>query len=114
MEAVTGSGKTLAFVIPILEKLMSLSSLDKHDIGAVIISPIRELASQIHEVLTEFSQEVPKLTTMLMVGGNNVNADIEKVWKFTLISAKLRPIYLILGIQRELRYETPKITLLLT
>ncbi|RKF61532.1 ATP-dependent rRNA helicase spb4 [Golovinomyces cichoracearum] len=52
VEAVTGSGKTLAFLIPVIEKLMRLEEpVKRHHIGAVIISPTRELAAQIHSVL---------------------------------------------------------------
>ncbi|KAI8587585.1 DEAD-domain-containing protein [Geranomyces variabilis] len=58
VEAVTGSGKTLAFVIPILEMLLRRHreghGLLKHQIGAVIISPTRELARQIFDVTTTF------------------------------------------------------------
>lgn len=51
VEAVTGSGKTLAFLIPILEKLLRLDEpIKKHHVGAIIVSPTRELASQIHNV----------------------------------------------------------------
>ncbi|KAF2130234.1 ATP-dependent rRNA helicase-like protein spb4 [Dothidotthia symphoricarpi CBS 119687] len=52
VEAVTGSGKTLAFLIPIVERLLRLDApLKKHHVGAIIISPTRELATQIHTVL---------------------------------------------------------------
>lgn len=52
VEAVTGSGKTLAFLIPVVEKLLRLEEpIKKHHIGAIIISPTRELASQIYNVL---------------------------------------------------------------
>ncbi|KOS40276.1 hypothetical protein ACN38_g8876 [Penicillium nordicum] len=52
VEAVTGSGKTLSFLIPIVEKLLRLDQpLKKHHVGAIVISPTRELASQIHQVL---------------------------------------------------------------
>jgi ATP-dependent RNA helicase DDX55/SPB4 len=52
VEAVTGSGKTLAFLIPVIEKLLRQGDPQKkHHVGAVIISPTRELASQIHTVL---------------------------------------------------------------
>ncbi|KAJ5590738.1 hypothetical protein N7450_004710 [Penicillium hetheringtonii] len=52
VEAVTGSGKTLSFLIPVVEKLLRLEEpLKKHHIGAIIISPTRELASQIYQVL---------------------------------------------------------------
>ncbi|KAF9700615.1 hypothetical protein EKO04_001329 [Ascochyta lentis] len=52
VEAVTGSGKTLAFLIPIIERLLRLDvPIKKHHVGAIIISPTRELATQIHTVL---------------------------------------------------------------
>ncbi|TAQ90110.1 hypothetical protein B7494_g1572 [Chlorociboria aeruginascens] len=51
--AVTGSGKTLAYLIPVVEKLLRLEEpIKKHHIGAIIVSPTRELATQIHSVLT--------------------------------------------------------------
>ena len=52
VEAVTGSGKTLAFLIPVIEKLLRHEEpIKKHHVGAIIISPTRELATQIHQVL---------------------------------------------------------------
>ena len=52
-QAVTGSGKTLAFLIPVVEKLLRLDEpIKKHHVGAIIISPTRELATQIYTVLT--------------------------------------------------------------
>ena len=52
VEAVTGSGKTLAFLIPVVERLLRLDEpIKKHHVGAIIISPTRELASQIYNVL---------------------------------------------------------------
>ncbi|KAJ3560246.1 hypothetical protein NP233_g10968 [Leucocoprinus birnbaumii] len=61
VEAVTGSGKTLAFVIPILERLLRRNSrLRRNEVGALIISPTRELASQIHSVFSLFLQSQPR------------------------------------------------------
>ncbi|KAG7449196.1 DEAD-domain-containing protein [Guyanagaster necrorhizus] len=55
VEAVTGSGKTLAFVIPILERLLRRERrLRQNEIGALVISPTRELATQIHSIFTTF------------------------------------------------------------
>ncbi|KAI9811757.1 MAG: ATP-dependent rRNA helicase spb4 [Pycnora praestabilis] len=52
VEAVTGSGKTLAFLIPVIERLLQLEDpIKKHHVGAIIVSPTRELATQIHDVL---------------------------------------------------------------
>ncbi|PHH76882.1 hypothetical protein CDD80_1142 [Ophiocordyceps camponoti-rufipedis] len=52
LQAVTGSGKTLAYLIPIVQRLLRAPEAHKqHHISAIIISPTRELAAQIHTVL---------------------------------------------------------------
>ncbi|KAF2138984.1 uncharacterized protein K452DRAFT_275904 [Aplosporella prunicola CBS 121167] len=57
VEAVTGSGKTLSFLIPVVERLLRLEEpIRRHHVGAIIISPTRELASQIHTVLLSLLQ----------------------------------------------------------
>ncbi|RKO90950.1 P-loop containing nucleoside triphosphate hydrolase protein, partial [Blyttiomyces helicus] len=43
--AKTGSGKTLAFVIPVLEGLYRAKWSPMHGVGALIISPTRELVT---------------------------------------------------------------------
>ncbi|KAJ9589586.1 hypothetical protein L9F63_017171 [Diploptera punctata] len=78
-EAVTGSGKTLAFLIPLLELLQNRNEkLKQHEVGGIIISPTRELATQTSQVLEHFLHHVDGLTQMLLVGGNSVASDIEK------------------------------------
>ncbi|KAG9124356.1 ATP-dependent rRNA helicase spb4 [Ceratobasidium sp. 392] len=60
VEAVTGSGKTLAFVIPIIERLIRRETpLRKNEVGALIISPTRELAAQIHSIFQLFLDAQP-------------------------------------------------------
>ncbi|XP_045583358.1 ATP-dependent RNA helicase DDX55 [Procambarus clarkii] len=77
-EAVTGSGKTLAFLIPIIQILKQREDpLKKHDIGALIVSPTRELATQIHEVLQGFLKYCPQITSMLTVGGSFAGDDLQ-------------------------------------
>lgn len=57
VEAVTGSGKTLSFLIPAVERLLRVDEpIKKHHVGAIIISPTRELATQIHSVLMSLLQ----------------------------------------------------------
>lgn len=81
-EAVTGSGKTLAFVVPLLELL-----LRRHrewpwkptEVGAVIMSPTRELATQTFQVLGTFLGELPDFQAKLLVGGNSVDEDIAQL-----------------------------------
>ncbi|XP_013401192.1 ATP-dependent RNA helicase DDX55 isoform X2 [Lingula anatina] len=79
VEAVTGSGKTLAFLIPILEILNRREDkLRKKDVGAIIITPTRELAVQISEVLTKFLELAPQFTQLLLIGGANPLKDIQR------------------------------------
>ncbi|KAG9719348.1 ATP-dependent rRNA helicase SPB4, partial [Aureobasidium melanogenum] len=60
VEAVTGSGKTLSFLIPAVERLLRVDEpIKKHHVGAIIISPTRELATQIHSVLVSLLQFHP-------------------------------------------------------
>lgn len=79
-EAVTGSGKTLAFLIPILEILLARETpLKKHEIGALIVSPTRELASQIDEVLTKFLKHLPQFSHLVLIGGaHTIAQDIKE------------------------------------
>jgi len=49
--AKTGSGKTLAFLLPVLENLYRKRWTEYDGLGALILSPTRELAIQIFEVL---------------------------------------------------------------
>ncbi|KAI5624386.1 ATP-dependent RNA helicase DDX55 [Silurus asotus] len=78
-EAVTGSGKTLAFVIPLLEILIKREEkLKKMQVGALIITPTRELAIQISEVVGQFLEECPQFRQILLIGGSNPIEDVEK------------------------------------
>ncbi|KAF9916329.1 ATP-dependent rRNA helicase spb4 [Lobosporangium transversale] len=70
VEAVTGSGKTLSFLIPILEKIHRRShKLAGSEVGAIVISPTRELATQIAKVLTEFEPFLQNIHHQLLIGG---------------------------------------------
>ncbi|XP_068608852.1 ATP-dependent RNA helicase DDX55 [Brachionichthys hirsutus] len=78
-EAVTGSGKTLAFVIPIMELLLKREEkLKKMQVGALVITPTRELALQISEVMEKFIHKFPQFTQILLIGGSNPIEDVEK------------------------------------
>ncbi|XP_029503356.1 ATP-dependent RNA helicase DDX55 [Oncorhynchus nerka] len=78
-EAVTGSGKTLAFVIPIIEILIKREDkLKKMQVGALIVTPTRELALQISEVMDQFLQKFPQFRQILLIGGSNPIEDVEK------------------------------------
>lgn len=69
--AVTGSGKTLAFLIPVLENLFCKKWTRVDGIGAIIISPTRELAYQIFETLKKVGAN-HDFSAGLIIGGKNL------------------------------------------
>ncbi|KAJ1417714.1 RNA helicase, DEAD-box type, Q motif [Sesbania bispinosa] len=80
VDAATGSGKTLAFVVPLVEILRRSSSNPKpHQVLGIIISPTRELSSQIYHVAQPFISTLVNVKSMLLVGGVEVKADMKKI-----------------------------------
>ncbi|KFB38120.1 AGAP001057-PA-like protein [Anopheles sinensis] len=69
--AKTGSGKTLAFLIPIIERLYTLKWTRLDGLGALIITPTRELALQIFETMAQIGGH-HDITTGLIIGGQNL------------------------------------------
>ena len=65
--AMTGSGKTAAFVLPFLERLL-FRPKDVAAIRVLIVTPTRELATQIFQVLQKLSQ-FTDITSCLISGG---------------------------------------------
>jgi ATP-dependent RNA helicase RhlE len=63
--AMTGSGKTAAFLLPILHRLMDKP---RGTTRALVLTPTRELAAQIHEDLSELAVHTP-ITSAAIFGG---------------------------------------------
>lgn len=76
-KSATGTGKTHAFILPILEKI----NTEKQEVQAVIISPTRELASQIYNDFNHFKQYDENLDMRLFVGGTDRNEEIKRLEK---------------------------------
>ncbi|KAF5752595.1 DEAD-box ATP-dependent RNA helicase 18 [Tripterygium wilfordii] len=80
VDAATGSGKTLAFVVPLVEIFRRATGPTKpHEVMGVIISPTRELSSQIFHVMQPFISTLPSVKSILLVGGGDVKADLKKI-----------------------------------
>ncbi|KAG6475404.1 hypothetical protein ZIOFF_064623 [Zingiber officinale] len=80
VDAATGSGKTLAFVVPLVEILRRCTSVPKpHQVLGMIISPTRELSSQIYHVAQPFFSTIKNVKCALLVGGLDIRADKEKI-----------------------------------
>ncbi|HEY3444154.1 MAG TPA: DEAD/DEAH box helicase [Paludibaculum sp.] len=76
--AQTGTGKTLAFVLPMLEKL-SAAPLAK-GVHAVVLSPTRELAIQIHEAFMLLASGTG-IRAAVVVGGMNEQKQLLEIRK---------------------------------
>ncbi|XP_031473240.1 DEAD-box ATP-dependent RNA helicase 18 [Nymphaea colorata] len=82
VDAATGSGKTLAFVVPLVEivrRATAQQPLKPHQVSGIIISPTRELSTQIYHVAQPFTSTVPNFKTMLLVGGLDIKVDLKKI-----------------------------------
>jgi ATP-dependent RNA helicase RhlE len=75
--AQTGTGKTLAFVLPLLN---TLSEKRTKGIRALILSPTRELALQIHETFAKLAINTG-IRAAIAVGGLNENAQLQQIKK---------------------------------
>lgn len=82
--AKTGSGKTLAFLVPVLEKLYRERWTEFDGLGALIISPTRELAMQIYEVLVKIGSHT-QFSAGLVIGGKDVNFELERIAKINIL-----------------------------
>jgi len=76
--AKTGSGKTLAFLVPLLEKLFSAKWTSVDGVGGLVITPTRELAYQIFEVLRTIGGQ-HDFSAGLMIGGKDLKFEWSRV-----------------------------------
>uniref|UniRef100_A0A671RX79 ATP-dependent RNA helicase n=1 Tax=Sinocyclocheilus anshuiensis TaxID=1608454 RepID=A0A671RX79_9TELE len=82
--AKTGSGKTLAFLIPILECLYREQWTAMDGLGALIISPTRELAYQTYEVLRKVGKN-HEFSAGLVIGGKDLKDESEKIHRTNIV-----------------------------
>ncbi|WP_298219010.1 DEAD/DEAH box helicase [Halothiobacillus sp.] len=79
--AQTGTGKTAGFTLPLLQRLATLPVLHpapKHRIRALVLTPTRELASQVEESVKQYGQKL-KLSSMVIFGGVNINPQRDRL-----------------------------------
>ncbi|CAK9831361.1 Probable ATP-dependent RNA helicase DDX10 [Anthophora retusa] len=76
--AKTGSGKTLAFLIPVLEILYCKQWTRLDGLGALIITPTRELAYQIYETLRKVGQH-HDISAGLIIGGKDLKFEKKRM-----------------------------------
>ena len=97
IQAETGSGKTLAYLLPILQRILTLSnfSLEKSPTSgdkarkldrssglfALILAPTRELTHQISSVLTRLLRPLPWLVAGTVTGGSTKTHEKSRIRK---------------------------------
>lgn len=81
--AQTGTGKTAAFSIPLLHKI----EVDKKHPQALIIAPTRELCVQISNDIIQLTKYQPKINTVAVYGGANIDSQIKSIKKGVQIIA---------------------------
>ncbi|MFO8047521.1 MAG: DEAD/DEAH box helicase, partial [Desulfosudaceae bacterium] len=86
--AQTGTGKTAAFVLPILHRLLKKSPADQKTGGprALIMTPTRELAEQIHQAIRELGPKT-RLKSTTVYGGVGIAPQIQKLKQTDIIVA---------------------------
>lgn len=84
--AKTGSGKTLAFVIPVLENLYRTQCIGGDaGLGAMIISPTRELAIQIFDVLYKVGRHGHLFAAGLVIGGKSLQEEKDALVRMNIV-----------------------------
>lgn len=82
----TGSGKTLGFLVPLLDRLFLQKWTQMDGLGALVITPTRELALQIFEVLRTIGKK-HTFSAGLLIGGQNVQAEKDRVSRLNILVA---------------------------
>lgn len=73
--AQTGTGKTAGFALPILQLLSEDKTANRKNIRALILTPTRELAAQVHEDVRSYGEYLDLKSTVIF-GGVNANPQI--------------------------------------
>lgn len=76
--AQTGTGKTAGFTLPLLERLSHGRPVARGQVRALVLTPTRELAAQVHENVRAYSRHLP-LRSDVVFGGVKINPQIERL-----------------------------------
>ena len=78
--AQTGTGKTAGFTLPLLQRLSKQKHHPSRSVRALILTPTRELASQVYENVQEYSL-FSDLKSTVIFGGVNQKPQVKKINK---------------------------------
>ncbi|TRY51174.1 Hca4p helicase DBP4 (Helicase CA4) EIF4A-1-family RNA SFII helicase [Cryptosporidium tyzzeri] len=86
-QARTGSGKTLAYVIPILENIYRDNYCSIDGLLSLILTPTRELASQVFDVIKEIGKFHSTLSAGCIVGGKDIKSESSRINMLNILVA---------------------------
>ena len=78
--AQTGTGKTAAFSLPILEKLNQKRPPKANSVKALILTPTRELAEQVHQNVLKYAKYT-SCRSLVVYGGVKINPQMMRLRK---------------------------------
>ncbi len=73
--AQTGTGKTAGFVLPMLQQLGPRTRVSPGRVRALILTPTRELAAQVHDSILTYGKH-QQLKSAVVFGGVNINPQL--------------------------------------
>lgn len=76
--AQTGTGKTASFVLPILQRLQDRPRAPNNRVKALILTPTRELAGQVHESIQQYGRHLG-VRSAVVFGGVKINPQMMKL-----------------------------------
>ncbi|MDH5216784.1 MAG: DEAD/DEAH box helicase [Gammaproteobacteria bacterium] len=76
--AQTGTGKTASFTLPMLHRLSKGPGAKPNSIRALVLTPTRELAAQVHENVAQYAKHLP-LQSAVVYGGVKINPQMMKL-----------------------------------
>lgn len=76
--AQTGTGKTAAFTLPILHRLRETEQPNRRAVRALILTPTRELAAQVHDNVKAYSKHLP-VRSLALFGGVSINPQLDRL-----------------------------------
>ena len=76
--AQTGTGKTASFTLPLLQRLDNGTRVRSNHIRALVLTPTRELAAQVHDSVVLYGQHM-SLRSAVVFGGVKINPQMMKL-----------------------------------
>lgn len=76
--AQTGTGKTAGFTLPLLQKLAAMPRTRANHTRALILTPTRELAAQVHASIETYGRHLA-LRSAVVFGGVKINPQMQKL-----------------------------------